>query len=1166
MMGSTRKAKFTKSHSKPDCELFEKKLLEGKNSWGDPSKFDKHGRPYGHPEIEGKPRIITKKYLQTTMKNSEKEVEAAPPIPVQNEKRITRPRKRVINSESEESGGESDKEFRPASALQYSSEESEVENDIQKPGAKKVRRDKKVSNTQISKKGKIRRQMKSELDYEIPERWKESGLLEAKNKRRHEIVKARLQANEEGDDFSWKPTEQDTNILREKVLSKVYKNSARYRIGHPELLQESKDLIKKGQKPLAEDAFIVSNTVNCYEYGASRLMDMLQKKKQMRLSFADFFSFDDMSRLIYPTNIIDDLENYGAPIQIKQHMLYAYIHTVEEQSLEAEKNCNKFASLVRGADSLTEAQLVAESRKEAGHFMSICTSTIQNLKTAAKPINKSRTAQALQRKQVERDIKKIKTPNPVVYLPQYYECPEFKALDTMLFNKASTDERVTAGDLKELTNHVITSLNLKNGVRIQVITGLTHTEFFEAMSGRKMFFPFVPKENLDEDNEDEYDDLDVDKNFNIDQYRREDVPEEEADYLKGILVEKVYHKTALGGSAKLWLSKTDITRLECYMACVKKYARSINKEYKIDGPIFVNKDLNPWSSNGKRQPDYRLWCKICNIFKFHSHMTRKMFGSFAASHRNLLVRELAAMAASHTVATQQQRYRSDALQEMQAIKINDYYRKQCKIAEEEMNKKTALPFISDQYAEDLRQDLEEAMKKREERNHKLEEEREKEENVRGTISLTKNTKYKIIELIIHADDRFDKGKYNLNIHLARDLMTGGKNLRNIKNKRNFLMIMDWASAKEETKFLTDDLMENLLDLTRNLALVDTETSDEEFVSLCENMWTNKIVNLFHNLSNPDKTRYLQSERLKRMLAEYNETHDWQYCFNNPEVTRTLQLYNENKKQEYKNLRKVTERNREFTARDALESFADQARKRAEDEEAKKSNQMDIEAAKRSDAFFDTVPETDVTLREVNNDTPKKGFTLEMEDVIVQVTPKAKRTICEGDNTPAKLRKGPSFTIINLPGSGKTGRSDKLNWSPCMKVQFLGLWIDWSEKPFLKDHHNIPNTKNERNKTFEEMRKKTYLICKDKNGKTVRTLLGEITQSMDTLYGKLFKPELLNKRALDYLDKKMKEKYGPDNTKWKPEQARIIKKELLEDLYDKIGERPGDYDRDADDED
>ena len=1100
------------------------------------------------------------------MKNTEKEVEAAPPIPVQNEKRITRPRKRVINSESEESGGESDKESRPASALQYSSEESEVENDIQKPGAKKVRRDKKVSNMQISKKGKIKRQMKSELDYEIPERWKESGLLEAKNKRKHEMVKARLQANEEGDDFSWKPTEQDTNILREKVLSKVYKNSARYRIGHPELLQESKDLIKKGQKPLAEDAFIVSNTVNCYEYGASRLMDMLQKKKQMRLSFADFFSFDDMSRLIYPTNIIDDLENYGAPIQIKQHMLYAYIHTVEEQSLEAEKNCNKFASLVRGADSLTEAQLVAESRKEAGHFMSICTSTIQNLKTAAKPINKSRTAQALQRKQVERDIKKIKTPNPVVYLPQYYECPEFKALDTMLFNKASTDERVTAGDLKELTNHVITSLNLKNGVRIQVITGLTHTEFFEAMSGRKMFFPFVPKENLDEDNEDEYDDLDVDKNFNIDQYRREDVPEEEADFLKGILVEKVYHKTALGGSAKLWLSKTDITRLECYMACVKKYARSINKEYKIDGPIFVNKDLNPWSNNGKRQPDYRLWCKICNIFKFHSHMTRKMFGSFAASHRNLLVRELAAMAASHTVATQQQRYRSDALQEMQAIKINDYYRKQCKIAEEEMNKKTALPFISDQYAEDLRQDLEEAMKKREERNHKLEEEREKEENVRGTISLTKNTKYKIIELITHADDRFDKGKYNLNIHLARDLMTGGKSLMNIKNKRNFLMIMDWASAKEETKFLTDDLMENLLDLTRNLALVDTETSDEEFVSLCENMWTNKIVNLFHNLSNPDKTRYLQSERLKKLLAEYNETHDWQYCFNNPEVTRTLQLYNENKKQEYKNLRKVTERNREFTARDALESFADQARKRAEDEEAKKSNQMDIEAEKRRDAFFDTVPETDVTLREVNNDTPKKGFTLDMEDVIVQVTPKAKRAICDGDNTPAKLRKGPSFTIVNLPGSGKTGRSDKLNWSPCMKVQFLGLWIDWSEKPFLKDHHNIPNTKNERNKTFEEMRKKTYLICKDKKGKTVRTLLGEITQSMDTLYGKLFKPELLNKRALDYLDKKMEEKYGPDNTKWQPEQARIIKKELLEDLYDKIGERPGDYDRDADDED
>ena len=84
----------------------------------------------------------------------------------------------------------------------------------------------------------------------------------------------------------------------------------------------------------------------------------------------------------------------------------------------------------------------------------------------------------------------------------------------------------------------------------------------------------------------------------------------------------------------------------------------------------------------------------------------------------------------------------------------------------------------------------------------------------------------------------------------------GKNLRNIKNKKNFLMIMDWASVKEETKFLSDDLIENLLELSRNLAFIDNESSIEEFVSLCENQWTNKIVNLFHNLSDQDKTKYL----------------------------------------------------------------------------------------------------------------------------------------------------------------------------------------------------------------------------------------------------------------------------------------------------------------------
>ena len=127
------------------------------------------------------------------------------------------------------------------------------------------------------------------------------------------------------------------------------------------------------------------------------------------------------------------------------------------------------------------------------------------------------------------------------------------------------------------------------------------------------------------------------------------------------------------------------------------------------------------------------------------------------------------MAPSHSVDTQQQHYQTDALQEIQATSINKFYRNKCKIIEEEMKKGSAMPFISDKYTTDLRKDLEEAIRSREEQFHRWEEAKEENEVVRGNRTLTANVKYKILKLIIYADDVFDKGKYNLNLHLANDL-------------------------------------------------------------------------------------------------------------------------------------------------------------------------------------------------------------------------------------------------------------------------------------------------------------------------------------------------------------------------------------------------------------
>ena len=538
-----------------------------------------------------------------------------------------------------------------------------------------------------------------------------------------------------------------------------------------------------------------------------RLMDMLQqsKERERKLRFQDFFVFDDYSNLIGPHNICSDLEKYQAPIGIKVHMITVYSHIVNLQSNEAEIHYLKFASLVQNADTLSKNQLEYQANKEAGIFMAKCTAVVENLKKSAKALNKGRTAQAIRNKKVNADIKKIQIPNPVVYLPKYFNDPEVQELDERLIRKATTDESVSANDVKDLTNHVITATSLKNGVRQQVITQLLNSEFLEALNGRQMLFPYIPKnsEELDNDEEDDDEGEELAKCFKFDPNRQEDVPEQEASYMKGILVEKVYHKTALQGPAKLWLSKVDITRFECYRACITKYANGKNKTYDTaNGPLFVNSDLTPWSRDGKRQPNYTIWSRVCNIPQFRSHWTRSMFSSFAANQKNILVRELAAMAASHSVSTQQQTYRTDALQAIQAVSINDYYRKQCKLIEEQMNKDSALPYISDEYSKNLRIDLEEFQRSKEDKFLRQEEAKEKGEVVRESRTLTNNVKYAIMKLVISAEDKFLHGKFNWNVNFPKDFMTG-KQIRNMKNKRNFLMnasICQRARARATGRF------------------------------------------------------------------------------------------------------------------------------------------------------------------------------------------------------------------------------------------------------------------------------------------------------------------------------------------------------------------------------
>ena len=115
----------------------------------------------------------------------------------------------------------------------------------------------------------------------------------------------------------------------------------------------------------------------------------------------------------------------------------------------------------------------------------------------------------------DKAFKKIQIPNPVHHLPLYFDDPEVKALDALLLRQATTEEEVTANELRKLTNHVIVAISLKHGVRIQEITIFSQIEYLNAISKRHVFFPFIPKENLDGDKEGG-EDLEIKDLYNID--------------------------------------------------------------------------------------------------------------------------------------------------------------------------------------------------------------------------------------------------------------------------------------------------------------------------------------------------------------------------------------------------------------------------------------------------------------------------------------------------------------------------------------------------------------------------------------------------------------------------------------------------------------------------
>ena len=230
---------------------------------------------------------------------------------------------------------------------------------------------------------------------------------------------------------------------------------------------------------------------------------------------------------------------------MKHHVLYTYVHLVESQRDEAEKNSQEFRSLVNQKDK-TEAQIQNKAFKESSTFRQHCTSTIADLKTKATQINNAVKAKTLQNKKNNREIKNVRVPNPVQFLSKYWRDPEVKQLEKDLLYSAKQDSpAVTPGELIRLTKYVIESTLLKNGVRQQVVTTLNYEDFLRSLSpDRLVYYPFRPKEDENDDGDDTPAEG-LPKGFVLDKNRASDAPEGEEDYLVGCLIEQDIHKTTL---------------------------------------------------------------------------------------------------------------------------------------------------------------------------------------------------------------------------------------------------------------------------------------------------------------------------------------------------------------------------------------------------------------------------------------------------------------------------------------------------------------------------------------------------------------------------------------------------------------------------------------------
>ena len=87
--------------------------------------------------------------------------------------------------------------------------------------------------------------------------------------------------------------------------------------------------------------------------------------------------------------------------------------------------------------------------------------------------------------------------------------------------------------------------------------------------------------------------------------------------------------------------------LRAYIAVVEKYVeQNPTLSYDLNGPLFVNQKMDKFKST-KRTLDTSLISELGNVAYLKPYDFRRMWATYVGSSKNLLLRQLGALAASH---------------------------------------------------------------------------------------------------------------------------------------------------------------------------------------------------------------------------------------------------------------------------------------------------------------------------------------------------------------------------------------------------------------------------------------------------------------------------------------------------------------------------------------